>query len=170
MPQKTVSRKIESELFRFKKADYLLNGDKNWSPLRKHVYAIEQYCRQYFGDRLPARHDISKRLANALADNYSSLSYHRSKESLQRKRKNLFKSQLQSFGVQFPAPDESLPSPPWEKTLPPILATAPTNAKEETEQLELVMRESLRSQRECNSCVMSTHNMFPSGYHAALTC
>ena len=125
----SVSSKIESELFRFKKTDYILNGNKNWSLLRKLVYAIEQYCKQHFGGRLPARHDIFKILANALADNYSSLSYHRSKESLQRKCENPFKSQPQSVGVQFPAPDESLSSPPREKTFSPILVTAPTNSK-----------------------------------------
>ena len=157
----SVSNKIESELFRLKKMDYLLNGNKNWILLRKHVYAIEQFCKQHFGGRFPAKHDISKILANALADNYSPLSYNQSRKSVKIRSDLSFKV-LHQMNLFHPTQGK--------KSFSPILATAPTNAKEETEQLELVMRESLRSQRECGSCVMSTHNMFPSEYHAALTC
>lgn len=55
----TVSRKIECDLFQMKKEDYLVNGHKNWSLLRKHVYLVEQYCEQHLGGRIPAKPHIS---------------------------------------------------------------------------------------------------------------
>ena len=107
--------------------------------MHKHVYTVEKYCKQHFEGRLPARQDIGKILSNTLSENNSSLSYHRSKQSREQKHGNPFKSHLQNYGIEFPAANECLSSPPRkiEKVLA-ILATAPTNQKEEMEQLAFV--------------------------------
>ena len=156
----SLSCKIERELFQTKKTDYLMKCNKNWSLLRKHVYAVEKYCKQHFEGRLPARQDIGKILPNALSENNSSLSYHRSKQSREQKRENPFKSHLQNYGVEFPAADDCLSSPPRKiEKVSPILATAPTNQKEETEQFAFVMRESLRNHPQSNSFVTLSQSM-----------
>ena len=84
----TLSKKIECELFHAQKEDYLVNGQKNWSLLRKHVYAVEQYCKEHLGGRLPAKQDVSEILQNALSEGTnSSLDYHRAKQSQKWKTK-----------------------------------------------------------------------------------
>ena len=153
----SVSNKIESELFHLKKMDYLLNGNKNWILLRKHVYAIEQFCKQHFGGRLPARHDTSKILANALADNYSPLSYNRSRKSVKIRSDLSFKV-LHQMNLFQPHPGKKI-----------ILAYF-GNGSNKRERGDGAIGTCYESHRQCDSCVMSTHNMLPSEYHAALTC
>ena len=113
--------------------------------MRKHVYAVEKYCKVHFEGRLPARQDIGKILTNALSEN-NSLSYHRTKRSREQKRGNPFKHQLQNYGVQFHAAEDCIYSPPKKtEKVSSLLATAPANQQEETEQLAFVMKESLRN-------------------------
>ena len=75
------------------------------SLLRKHVFAVEKYCKQHLEGRLPAKQDISKILESALSeDTSSSLRYHRAKQCQSGKRKHdtPFKPQLEKYGIQFP--------------------------------------------------------------------
>ena len=165
----SLSRKIERDLFQTKKTDCLVNGNKNWSLLRKHVYAVEKYCKVHFEGRLPARQDISKILTNALSEN-NSLSYHRTKRSREQKRGNPFKHQLQNFGVQFPAAEDCIYSPPKKtEKVSSLLATTPTNQQEETEQLAFVMKESLRNHPQSKSFLTLSQSMHPWGQQASLT-
>ena len=69
-----VTNKIESELFQANRENYLLNGSKNWSLLRKHVYLVEQYSKKHFGGRLPAKKDITAVLVKAFESSYSEIS------------------------------------------------------------------------------------------------
>lgn len=50
-----VTNKIESELFQANRENYSLNGSKNWSLLRKHVYLVEQYSKNTFWRRDPCK-------------------------------------------------------------------------------------------------------------------
>ena len=144
----TLSSKIECDLFQAKKEDYLINGQKNWSLLRKHVYAVQQYCKQNFGGRLPAKQHISGILTNALSDVSSSgNTYHRAKQSGGRKRENPFIPQLEKYGIQFPKRPDECPSSPRSKKdcLSSVRATAPEDKAQEIAQLEMGLRESLRN-------------------------
>ena len=50
-----VTNKIESELSQANRENCVLNGSKNWSLLRKHVYLVEQCSKKHFGGKIPAR-------------------------------------------------------------------------------------------------------------------
>lgn len=65
-----VTNKIESELFQANRENYSLNGSKNWSLLRKHVYLVEQYSKKHFGGEIPAKKDVTAVLENALESSY----------------------------------------------------------------------------------------------------
>ena len=41
--------RIESDLLQTNRAAYMINGNQNWSLLRKHVYIVQQYCKKKFG-------------------------------------------------------------------------------------------------------------------------
>lgn len=53
-----VRNKIESELFQANRENYLLNGNKNWSLLRKHVFLVEQQSKKHFGGKIPTMEDV----------------------------------------------------------------------------------------------------------------
>ena len=157
-------------MFEAKKEHYLVNGQRNWSLLRKHVFAVQQYCKQHLGGRLPAKQDISQILESALSeDTSSSLDYYRAKQSQsgKRKRENPFKPHLEKYGIQFPDKSDKGSSSPCEKsrdkshTLSPIMATAPESELQENEQLAMVIRESLRNTPQVTTSLNSAQSVFP---------
>lgn len=164
----TVSRKIECDLFQMKKEDYLVNGHKNWSLLRKHVYLVEQYCEQHLGGRIPAKPHISGVLSSALSADSSllRLSYHRAKQSGGRKRENPFKPHLEKYGIEFPRnPEAECFSSPGDnretsETVFSILSTAPENMNEEHEQLAMVIGKVYETLPKCNTLQVA-HKLCP---------
>ena len=121
--------------------------------MRKHVFAVEKYCKQHLEGRLPAKQDISKILESALSeDTSSSLRYHRAKQCQSGKRKhdNPFKPQLEKYGIQFPDKQDKCSTTPCDESrdnshsISSIMATAPESESQENEQLAMVIRESLR--------------------------
>ena len=100
-----VTNKIESELFQANRENYLLNGSKNWSLLRKHVYLVEQYSKKHFGGKIPAKKDVTAVLEKALESSYGELSCTtntlRSKQKRNRED-NPAKSALERRGIKFP--------------------------------------------------------------------
>ena len=58
--------RIEAELMQVNGNEYTHFGHKNWTLLRKHVYAVEQYCKRKFNGKILAKKDLKTVLANAL--------------------------------------------------------------------------------------------------------
>ena len=153
-----VSNRIESDLFHANKTEYMVNGNKNWSLLRKHVYLVEEYCKKNFGGKIPGKQDIKSILEKALVDNYSrGFSFYRSKQSGSCKRENPakpllerhdieFPSTLKRHDIEFPCSKHACNSSSTEKLPSQILYTAPKSKGDEAEQLAMVIRESLRQQ------------------------
>ena len=103
----------KSAIDKAKKEDFLVNGQRNWSLLRKHVFVVQQYCKQHLGGRLPGI------LESALSEDMSSsLGYYRAKQSQsgKRKRENPFKPHLEKYGIQFPDKSDKCSSSPYEKS------------------------------------------------------
>ena len=99
-----VHNRIESDLFQANKTAYIVNGNKNWSLLRKHVYLVEEYCKKNLGGKIPGKKDIQIVLEKALSDDDScGLSFFRSKQSGSRKRENPAKPSLERHGLEFPS-------------------------------------------------------------------
>ena len=53
-----VQLRIESDLIQSNKDTYNVNGIKNWSLLRKHVYLVQEYCKKNLGGKIPAKQDV----------------------------------------------------------------------------------------------------------------
>ena len=143
-----VQNKIESELFQANRENYLLNGNKNWSLLRKHVYLVEQYSKKHFGGKIPAKKDVTAVLEKALDSSCGELGSTTMSRSKQKRNRedNSAKSALEVRGIKFPRQSSQDYRAETEEVSKPssILYTAPKDEKEEAEQLAIVMRESLR--------------------------
>ena len=66
--KESLARRIEADLFEVNSDEYMFYGQKNWSLLRKHVHAVEQYCKSAYNGKLPAKKDLKfvlKRLLKA---------------------------------------------------------------------------------------------------------
>ena len=61
-----LSRRIEADLFEENIDEYMYYGQKNWTLLRKHVHAVEQYCKNEYNGKRPAKKDIKFVLRKAL--------------------------------------------------------------------------------------------------------
>ena len=100
-----VTNKIESELFQANRENYVLDGSKNWSLKRKHVYLVEQYSKKHFGGKITAKKDVTAVLEKALESSYGELSCTtntlRSKQKRNRED-NPAKSALERRGIKFP--------------------------------------------------------------------
>ena len=84
-----VQNRIESDLFEVNEVAYLVNGYKNWSLLRKHVYLVEEYCKKNFRGKIPGKQDSGNILEKVLTDNnLGSLAVSRSQQRGSRKREN----------------------------------------------------------------------------------
>ena len=56
--KESLARRIEADLFEVNSDEYMFYGQKNWSLLRKHVHAVEQYCKSEYNGKLPAKKDL----------------------------------------------------------------------------------------------------------------
>jgi hypothetical protein len=160
-----VNNRIESDLFQVNKTAYLVNGNKNWSLLRKHVYLVEEYCKKNLGGKIPGKQNIETILEKALTndDQTCTLSFYRSKQSGSRKRENPTKPWLERRGIEFPSPPRKSSTSTTEKEPSRILYTAPKDVNEEAEQLAIVIRESLR-QKQVRRNTINTVDPYASGF------
>ena len=62
----SLPKQVEISLLQENANLYMVNGNKNWSLLRKHVFIIEKYCKDHFSGKIPAKHNISDILSVAL--------------------------------------------------------------------------------------------------------
>ena len=63
-----LARWIEANLFQVSSDEYMFYSQKNWSLLRRHVHAVEQYCKSDYNGKFPAKKDhkfVLKRLLKA---------------------------------------------------------------------------------------------------------
>ena len=138
--------RIESDLLQTNRAGYMINGNQNWSLLRKHVYIVQQYCKKKLGGKIPAKQDIQRILDKALTDDDSinDQFYSRSKQtSKKRNQENPARYSLERRGIEFPTtrPDNSSTSSfdaNDEEKCSKLLYTAPCSQLEESEQLAIV--------------------------------
>jgi hypothetical protein len=105
----SVTNRIENELLEADGDVYIANVVRNWPLLRKHVFALQGYCKTNLGGKIPPKHQLKKCLALALNESEPS----KMSQSKQRKhRDNPTKEVLESKGVVFPVFPESLSSDP----------------------------------------------------------
>ncbi|CAB4004780.1 Hypothetical predicted protein [Paramuricea clavata] len=94
------TNRIETELL---EADddytYMQNGVRNWRLLRKHVYAIEHYCKENMNGKIPPKHELNV-LDLALNDENPELDCKISQH--QTHRQNPCKNVLENNGIVFP--------------------------------------------------------------------
>jgi len=142
-----VQNHIERDLFEVNKAAYPVNGTKNWSLLRKHVYLVEEYCKKNLSGKIPGKQDMGNILDKALTDNNSgSLAFSRSKQSGSRKHEHPAKPSLERYGIEFPKSKHVCSSSSDGAISSQILYTAPRSKGEQAEQLAMVIWESPRDQ------------------------
>ena len=137
-----VTNRIESELFQANREHYLLNGNENWSLLRKHVYLVEQYSKKHFGGKIPAKKDVTAVLEKALDSSHDELgctTMSRPKQTRNRED-NPAKFTLEMRGIKFPRQSSQDCRGETEEVSKPstILYTAPKDENEEAEQLAIV--------------------------------
>jgi hypothetical protein len=138
-------------MFQANKATYTVNGIKNWSLLRKHVYLVQEYCKKNMNGKIPAKQDMEMILDKALLESNCpsdsvTNTYHRSKQTGSRKRGNPAKDSLERLDIEFPRSKRtgcSFTSDAHDEVpQSQILNTAPCDKGEEAE--AMVMRESVR--------------------------
>ena len=156
--------RIESDLLQANRAAYMVNGNQNWSLLRKHVYLVQEYCKKYLGGKIPAKQDFGGILDKALTDDDSRNEqfYSRSKSSKRQKHENPARSSLERRGIEFLSSkfisSGSSSSDADDKNKgSQLLYTAPSSQQEEAEQLTIVVRESLHKAEPQTLVSANTH-------------
>ena len=97
--KESLSRRIEADLFEENIDEYMYYGQKNWTLLRKHVHAVEQYCKNEYNGKRPAKKDIKFVLRKAPE---GSRSVNPSTIRARQRHENTAKHVLERRGVQFP--------------------------------------------------------------------
>lgn len=144
----SLAKQVETSLLEENVNLYMVNGSKNWSLLRKHVFIIEKYCKEHFSGKIPAKHNLSDILSLALEG--ASTSGDRAKGIKQQtqvksKRGNPARSVLETHGINFPDPTyDSLfsgYSAPSSSNL--LHRCKPVTKEEEQAQLDMALRQSV---------------------------
>ena len=107
--KESLARRIEADLFEVNCDEYMFYGQKNWSLLRKHVHAVEQYCKSEYNGKLPAKKDLKFVLKKALEG--SSLFANLSSIRARQRHENPAKSVLETCGIKFPSASRVCSSP-----------------------------------------------------------
>ena len=168
--KQNLSMRIEAELMQVNGDEYTYFGHKNWTLLRKHVYAVEQYCKREFNGKIPAKKDLKTVLANAL-NNCESLAIKPSVvRSNQRRAENPAKPVLQKYGIEFPSPSVQ----PVQQIIPAADVSSlyyrckPSSEEEEEAQFQTALIESRALSRNENqtqqplSLLMNCYSSDPS--------
>ena len=100
----SIHNRIENELLQENNEAYYESGVKNWTLVRKHVYALQCYSQKYLNGKIPPKHELLETLEEALeefspVERMKSL-VHQAKP--RKKREFASKSLLEGYGVEFP--------------------------------------------------------------------
>ena len=126
--------------------EYTYFGHKNWTLLRKHVYAVEQYCKREFNGKIPAKKDMKTVLAKALNSRDSLPLKPSVVPSNQRHAENPAKPVLEKYSVEFPSP--SFQPEQLEQRIPAVNTSSlyyrckPSSKEEEEAQFQTALMES----------------------------
>ena len=134
--QNSFSHQIELALLEESEETYQENGYRNWQRLRKHVYALQGYCKKHLNGKLPPKHELKTVLSHALDEvpkPFKNDSLRQSKHAKKTPRENPFKSVLENRGVKFPSQSSASDS----DDDPPRYM--PTTKEEEDEQLQIAL-------------------------------
>ena len=122
--QNSFSHQIELAFLEESEETYQENGYRNWQRLRKHVYALQGYCKKHLNGKLPPKHELKTVLSHAL-------------DEVPKPFKNdsltPFKSVLENRGVKFPSQSSASDS---DDDAPRYM---PTTKEEEDEQLQIAL-------------------------------
>ena len=100
--KQNLSMRIEAELMQVNGVEYTYFGHRNWTLLRKHVYAANSIVRGSSMKKFRSKKDLNTVLANAL-NRRESLELKPSVcRSNQRPAENAAKRVLQKYGIEFP--------------------------------------------------------------------
>ena len=66
--QSSFSHQIEQAILEESEETYQENGYRNWQCLRKHVYALQGYCKKHFNGKLPPKHELKTVLSHSALD------------------------------------------------------------------------------------------------------
>ena len=148
----SISHNIEQRLLEENTDNYYDGSMRNWTLLHKHVYALQSYCKKYMNGKIPPRHELMDTLDAALEE--CQLENTRVCQAKPAKYRDFpSKNLLERYGVQFPNRDLGKELHNNKHTCcasdTPVAADfsrlLPENELEEAEQLEISIRESLRS-------------------------
>ena len=148
----SISHNIEQRLLEENTDNYYDGSMKNWTLLPKHVYALQSYGKKYMNGKIPPRHELMDTLDAALEE--CQLENTRVCQAKPAKYRDFpSKNLLERYGVQFPNRDLGKELHNNKHTCcasdTPVAADfsrlLPENELEEAEQLEISIRESLRS-------------------------
>ena len=64
----SIHNRIETDLLGENNTAYYQNGVKNWTLLRRHVYALQCYSKKYLEDKIPPKHELLETLEEALEE------------------------------------------------------------------------------------------------------
>ena len=149
----SISHSIEQQLLEENSDNYYEGSVKNWTLLRKHVYALQSYSKKYMNGKIPPRHQLVETLDAALDE--CQLENTRVCQAKPVKDRNFpSKNLLERHGVEFPKKDlDSTKIQGNEyKCSSSFSRLLPENELEEAEQLEISIRESLRSNNLRGQC------------------
>ena len=141
-----MAKQVEISLLQENAHLYMVNGNKNWSLLRKHVFIIEKYCKDHFSGKIPAKHNISDILSVALEGTsrlgdptQSAVEQTRVKFN----RGNPARNVLETHGISFPDPNNASSAQSAESSSNFLNRCKPITKEEERAQLDIALRQSV---------------------------
>ena len=158
----SIHNRIETDLLGENNTAYYQNGVKNWTLLRKHVYALQCYSKKYLNGKIPPKHELLETLEEALEE-FSPIE--RAKQAKPRKHREFAsKSLLEEHGVEFPrgprplsACNESLKNLNYSTSATNYSHLVPENEAEEEAQITFCIRKSLREKTTMPSTSTADH-------------
>ncbi|CAB3997312.1 Hypothetical predicted protein [Paramuricea clavata] len=147
-----LSTRIENALMQENRSHYIEGGQKKWLNLRKDVCIIEKYCKEQFNGKIPPKHKVSDILHAALQQRDKYGCDGKDLNQVRKRGNRAIKGLLEQEGICFPKPKDAPSTVPSGSEDNPnmltkhpssVLRTAPSNIVEETEQLNMVLKQSL---------------------------
>ncbi len=142
----SLTKQVETSLLQENANLYMVNGSKNWSLLRKHVFIVEKYCKEHFSGKIPAKHNLSDILSLALegttmsGDPAKNVAHQTQVKS---KRGNPTKGLLETHGISFPNPSNASSAQSTESSLNLLERFKPFTKEEKQAQLDIALRQSV---------------------------
>ena len=149
----SINHNIEQQLLEENNDNYYEGGIKNWTLLRKHVYALQSYCKKSMNGKIPPRHQLMETLDEALEECQENTRSVYNQARPRKHRSFTSKDLLEKHGVEFPkkthsteqCSDETDCFPSNTPVSADFSRLLPENEFEEAEQLNICIRESIRT-------------------------